>query len=202
MKKRALSLIATLCLLFALLPTAAFAEDVGKITPYIESVTANPITYGQTLADSSVQGNVYSDSTKQTAVEGRFVWENETIKPTAKDDSDTTLYTVIFKPTDTAKYNEANAQITITVNKAQNAPNMPDSTMSVLYSVKMVWMADLPEKWRWQDSDEEKALEVEVAQKATALYKGADQGNYEKESIEITITRTDCPEHVGGRNPL
>ena len=199
MKKRVLSLITTLCLLFALLPTAAFAEDAGKITPYIDAdtLTAEEITYGQTLADSSVRASVYSDSTKQTLVAGNFVWQKGNIRPTAKDDSNTTRYTVIFKPTDSDNYNEVETEITILVLKALNAPNMPGNFMHVQNSITKVGDVTLPEYWVWQESDKDTPLEVEVAQSATALYEGADQGNYEKESVEIMITRVAC-DHVPG----
>lgn len=172
---------------------------VAKATPYIDAdtLTAEEITYGQTLADSSVQGSVYYDSTKQTLVAGSFVWKNGSSKPTAKDDSNNTRYTVVFKPTDSDKYNEVETEITITVNKAQYAPNMPGSTKSVQNSITKVGDVTLPKDWVWQESDKDTPLEVDVAQRATALYEGADQGNYEKESVEIILTRSAC-DHVPG----
>ena len=50
----------------------------------------------------------------------------------------------------------------------------------------------LPEGWAWQDEDQDKALTVGTAVKATAVYTGADKGNYQTESVEISITRLEC----------
>lgn len=87
--------------------TVKVISAVAKATPYIDAdtLTAEALTYGQTLADSGVEGSAYHDSTKQTAVAGDFVWQDGSSKPTAKEDSNNTRYTVIFQPTDSDNYN-------------------------------------------------------------------------------------------------
>ena len=65
--------------------------------------------------------------------------------------------------------------------------------MEVDYSKKKVRdITTLPEGWAWQDEDQDKALTVGTAVKATAVYTGADKGNYQTESVEISITRLEC----------
>ena len=66
---------------------------------------------------------------------------------------------------------------------------MPSSTMNVPYHCEKVGDVTLPEGWAWQDEDQDKALTVGTAVAATAVYTGADKGNYEVESVEISITR-------------
>lgn len=79
------------------------------------------------------------------------------------------------------------------MSKAEEAPDKPESTMRVPYTTKKVSeITTLPTGWVWKVADKTKALEVGKAVKATAIYNGADKGNYEIESVEISITRLAC----------
>lgn len=178
--------------------TCTITVTVAKATPYIAAdPIAAGITYGKTLGSSALTGGTVQYSDSDTAsVEGNFVWERESTIPKVSD-SNTTRYTVIFKPTASDNYNEVETEITITVNKAENAPNMPGSTMSVANSCKTVGAVELPGDWEWDTGEAAKALTVGVPLTATAVYKGADKGNYENESVDITITRSAC-DHVPG----
>ena len=69
--------------------------------------------------------------------------------------------------------------VVIVVNKAKNAPNMPESTINASLSNNTVGAVSLPDGWVWQDADKNIALEVNVATNATAIYIGTDEGNYE-----------------------
>ena len=80
-----------------------------------------------------------------------------------------------------------------TIKKASSAPGLPNNTMEVDYGKEKVSdITTLPEGWAWQDEDQDKALTVGTAVAATAVYTGADKGNYEVESVEISITRAEC----------
>ena len=83
--------------------------------------------------------------------------------------------------TDTVNYNTAETDITLTVNKADNAPNMPSSTMNVANSCTKVSDVTIPTDWVWQDADKNTALVVNTPVTATAVYNGADKGNYVNE---------------------
>ncbi len=173
--------------------TRTITVNVAKATPYIKTaVAADAITYGATLKDSVLSGGVvqYSE-TDETAVAGSWSWKEVTTKPVVAD-SNVTQYDVVFTPTDAENYNEVETKITLTVNKAETTPNMPESTMSALYSQKTVGALELPEGWVWNEADSAKELAVDVAVEATAIYNGADKGNYVTESVTISITRQAC----------
>ncbi len=165
--------------------------NIAKVTPVITEVAGTAITYGNTLNASTLSGSAQYSNTDNTVVEGSFSWKDTNVKPTVSD-SNNTSYTVVFTPTDTTNYNTAEATTTLTVNKAENAPYMPGNTMSVPYSSKTVSAVTLPTDWVWQDADKNITLEVEKTTNVTAIYTGADKGNYENESVTVAITRSKC----------
>lgn len=97
-----------------------------------------------------------------------------------------------FTPSDTDNYNAVDMKISLTVNKAAKAPNMPEAAMAPAHSAKKVGDITLPDGWNWSDTDKDKELTDGVAVTATAVYTGADKGNYENVSVTITITRSSC----------
>ena len=82
--------------------------------------------------------------------------------------------------------------VVFTIAKAAKAPNMPENAMTPAHSTKKVGDIILPEGWSWQEADKDTVLADGVAVTATAVYTGADKGNYETESVSITITRSKC----------
>lgn len=166
---------------------------VVAATAYVaEKPTVSAITYGQTLSDATIAGGkVQYSENDTTLVDGTFSWKDASLAPNCED-SNLTTYVLVFTPTDRANYNTVETDVTITVNKVKDAPHMPGSAMSVPYSNKTVGTVTLAKDWTWQESDKATALEVGVPVTATAVYNGADKGNYENESVVITITRSDC----------
>lgn len=166
---------------------------VVAATAYVaEKPTVSAITYGQTLSDATIAcGKVQYSENDTTLVDGTFSWKDASLAPNCAD-SNLTTYVLVFTPTDRANYNTVETDVTITVNKVKDAPHMPGSAMSVPYSNKTVGTVTLAKDWTWQESDKATALEVGVPVTATAVYNGADKGNYENESVVITITRSDC----------
>ena len=176
---------------------------VAKAKPYLETIpTAAEITYGDSLGESGLNGGkaVYGDGKGNASsltggdaeVTGTFTWNTPDVKP-AVSDSDTTEYEVIFTPTDIVNYETVTMKIKLTVNKAENAPDMPGDTMNVAFDCKKVSDVALGrENWAWQDSDLGTALSVGVETTATAVYTGADKGNYKNETVAVKITRSVC----------
>ena len=166
---------------------------VVAATAYVaEKPTVSAITYGQTLSDATIAGGKVQYSENDTTLaDGTFSWKDASLAPNCAD-SNLTTYVLVFTPTDRANYNTVETDVTITVNKVKDAPHMPGSAMSVPYSNKTVGTVTLAKDWTWQESDKATALEVGVPVTATAVYNGADKGNYENESVVITITRSDC----------
>ena len=178
------------------------AVKVAKATPVItEKPSATEITYGDSLGKSALTGGtvIYSNS-DDTAVAGAFSWKDAATRPVVAD-SNSREFTVIFAPTDNVNYEAVETQTTIQVRKAAAAPDMPGNTMNVSNGIKKVSEVSLPESWVWQDADKDTALEVGIAVNATAVYAGADKGNYETESVSIVITRSACDhKNTGVRN--
>lgn len=101
--------------------------------------------------------------------------------------------TVTVSLSETKCYTGAAEQtITVTVNKAPKPPKMPGSIMHPAQSKNKVGDVELPQGWAWADSDKEITLEDGKAVTATANYVGSDAGNYKNESVEITLTRSEC----------
>ena len=173
--------------------TGKAAITVAKATPVIaEKSTATALTYGQKLSDSTLTGGKATYKIVDgTEVAGTFAWKNSNIKPTVAD-SGKTEYDVTFTPSDTDNYNAVDMKISLTVNKAAKAPNMPEAAMAPAHSTKKVGDITLPDGWNWSDTDKDKELTDGVAVTATAVYTGADKGNYENVSVTITITRGSC----------
>ena len=177
--------------------TRTITVTVTKATPAVVTApAATAITYGDVLSASSLSGTAQYSSSDSTTVAGSFAWKDSSVKP-AVADSNTTAYAVIFTPADGANYNTVEATATLTVNKAENAPNMPGSSMNVSYSNETVGAVSLPTGWEWKADDKATALEVGVSVTATAVYTGSDKGNYENESVDITITRSNCEHREG-----
>ena len=173
--------------------TRTITVKVTKATPVIaEKPTAGALTYGQELSDSTLTGGkaVYQTA-DGTEITGAFAWKNSSIKPTAAD-SQKTEYDVTFTPSDKDNYNAVDTKLALTVNKAAQAPNIPQATMAPAHSTKKVGDIMLPDGWSWQEDNKDTALVVGMAVTANAFYTGADKGNYETESVSITITRSKC----------
>ena len=82
--------------------------SVTKVTPtIIVAPTAAPISYGQTLAFSTLSGGVAS-------VQGSFAWADSAAAP----ETGTTIQNVIFTPEDRTNYSEVTIPLNVTVNQA------------------------------------------------------------------------------------
>lgn len=175
--------------------------NVEQALPYISAEpVAAAITCGQNLGKSVISGAsaLYGDGQGQMGssrvVDGTYVWKDETLQPSVAD-SEKTEYTVVFLPEDNVNYKTVEFGVKLTVEKAKIAPGMPGKVMNVSYSCTKVSDVKLPEGWEWQTADKDKALTVGTAVTAIAVYTGADKGNYETESAEVTLIRTSC-EHA------
>lgn len=93
--------------------------SIGKATPTL-SVSAAEITYGQSLSNSQLAGTATHNNQD---VSGTFAWQTGSINPKVSD-SGVTGYTVVFTPTDTANYNSAEAQVTVSVAKKTLMPSV------------------------------------------------------------------------------
>ena len=88
--------------------------------------------------------------------------------------------------------NPMKLNVSVSVQKAPKAPNMPGASMEVDYTKTTVGAVTLPAGWKFDDADIDKKLDVDVPVTVTVKYADEDAGNYEVESVEITLTRKAC----------
>ena len=88
---------------------------VGKSTPRLKSLTADEITYGETLASSTLRGE--AQDAMENPVTGTFAWADDSIAPTVAESG--TAYDVTFTPDDAEKYTVAHFHATVAVNPAE-----------------------------------------------------------------------------------
>ena len=100
-----------------------FTQVVNQATPTVSAwPTAGSITYGQTLASSTLTGGTAS-------VGGTFGWTTSSTSPGAGTPS----YSVTFTPSNTTDYGSVTGQVSLTVNKA--ALKVTANSASRLYGV-------------------------------------------------------------------
>ena len=173
--------------------TGTAAITVAKATPIVVTVPTvaergyNP---DAALTGSDITGGSVTGA-DGNSLAGTWSFTGTNIIPTVNNKG----YQAVFTPDDTNNYNTVTRTITVTVNKAAKAPNMPEAAMTPAHSTKKVGDITLPDGWSWQEADKDTALADGVAVTATAVYTGADKGNYETESVSITITRSEC-DHI------
>ena len=95
-------------------PAGPLSVNIAKATPTIsEAPTAGAITYGQTLAESTLNGG--SATCNSQTIAGSFAWTTLTTAPSVSE-SENTEYSVTFTPTDGTNYNSATTNVKLTVN--------------------------------------------------------------------------------------
>jgi len=103
--------------------TGTVSVSVGKVTPTIISLpTASGITYGPTLAASTLTGGSGS-------VLGGFTWTTPSIVPGAG----TASYSVTFTPNDTTDYNVVTGTVSLTVAQATPTISVKPSAGGITY---------------------------------------------------------------------
>ena len=120
--------------------TGSAQVKISKVTPSITALpTASAITYGQTLANSTLTGGTAS-------VPGTFAWKTSSTAPTVND-SNSTAYPVVFTPNDTTNYNSVETAVKLPVNPAD--PEIP--TGLTAFDGQTLDAITLPDRWAWDD---------------------------------------------------
>jgi len=106
----------------------AYTVTVTQAAPAITTLpTASAITYGQTLASSTLTGGVAS-------VPGTFTWTNPTLVPNVGTSSES----VTFTPSDTTDYTTATGSVSVTVVAADFTITATGSTTQTVVSGALV----------------------------------------------------------------
>ena len=92
-----------------------FPQTQKIITTIYTNPTASSITYGQTLANSTLSGGYAIRPDYSTQVSGTFAWTTPTTKP---DVGNSQSFEVTFTPSDATNFATATRNVTVTVNKA------------------------------------------------------------------------------------
>lgn len=168
--------------------TATVPVTITKAVPVITEVPkASEITYGQLVRESKLSGG--RAQVAGTDVEGTFQWDEYFGTPTHLHDSESTEFTIIFNPDDSVNYENAACKTKIKINQAENAPYMPENSMTADHNATTVREIPLPKGWFWRSEDAEKTLNVGETVTATADYHMYNTGNYKNETVQISITR-------------
>jgi hypothetical protein len=92
--------------------SASLTIAIVKFTPtIIAAPSASAITFGQSLASSTLSGG-------SASVAGSFAWTTPSTAPAVG----TTVQNVTFTPTDSVNYNTATTSVSVTVNQAPTPP--------------------------------------------------------------------------------
>ena len=176
------------------------ARPYIQIGPQVSDYTHGDILYSQNVTGTVIygdgRGNRGSDDAySNETVSGTFTWVTADMKLSYQDDNGKTCE-YVFTPADTASYETVKGTFTITVNKAQNPPQVPDSVMNVSFSCKKVSDVKLPAGWEWTPAEgQDTALTVGNSITVTATYTASDSVNYENVKVDVAITRSSC-EHA------
>lgn len=119
--------------------TTTTSVTVNKRTPTL-TLTASAITFGQTLANSSLSGSAATNAANGAAVSGTFNFVNTGIAPNAGS----TNVSAFFTPTDAANYNNATNTVTVTVNQAGTALTVTSSINPSGFTTNVTFTATLP----------------------------------------------------------
>ena len=119
--------------------TNTVTVTVNKRTPTL-TLTASAITFGQTLANSSLSGSAATNAANGAAVSGTFNFVNTGIAPNAGS----TNVSAFFTPTDAANYNNATNTVTVTVNQAGTALTVTSSINPSGFTTNVTFTATLP----------------------------------------------------------
>ena len=92
--------------------------SIEKGNPEISDIYATEITYGQTLADSTLSAKATLDGKN---ISGKIEWKNSEIKPKVND-SNKTEYDCVFTPDDQDNYNPVDCKATLKIKQASINP--------------------------------------------------------------------------------
>ena len=120
--------------------TVNVSVTVNKQTPVLKAPVATTITYGQTLASSSLSGGAATNAVNNASVAGGFAFTTPTTAPGAG----TASQSVTFTPTDTTDYNSATVNVNVTVNQAGPTLTFSSSKNPSGYHEGVIFTASLP----------------------------------------------------------
>ena len=151
--------------------------------------TAAELTYGQTLAESTLTGGKAVNPNTQEAVAGTWSWADDTVKPTVDNQG----YQVVFTPEDTANYNRIEATVGVTVKKAvptiSEAPTASDLTYGQTLSESTLTggAADTDGTFIWAKADTRPEVKDSNVTEYEAVFTPTDTVNWENAAAQAKV---------------
>lgn len=177
----------------ATIPVSIIVHQIEPVitNEMLSTITASDITYGQSLADSTLIGD--------TPMSGHYEWLDNAIGPTVAD-SKATAYQVVFKPDD-PNYCDVTVSVTVKVNKA--IPVISADILDTIVSSPLSYGQKLSEsilsgetpaagKYVWKNSDS--IPSVKGDNNFTVTFIPSDLVNYETVdigSVHVTVNKSD-----------
>ena len=163
---------------------------VEKATPERAAApTAAELTYGQTLAESTLTGGKAVNPNTQEAVAGTWSWADDTVKPTVDNQG----YQVVFTPEDTANYNRIEATVGVTVKKAvptiSEAPTASDLTYGQTLSESTLTggAADTDGTFIWVKADTRPEVKDSNVTEYEVVFTPTDTVNWENAAAQAKV---------------
>lgn len=164
---------------------------VEKATPERAAAptAAAELTYGQTLADSTLTGGKAVNPNTQEEVAGTWNWADDTVKPTVDNQG----YQVVFTPNDTANYNRIEATVGVTVKKAvptiSEAPTASDLTYGQTLSESTLTggAADTDGTFIWAKADTRPEVKDSNVTEYEVVFTPTDTVNWENAAAQAKV---------------
>lgn len=158
-----------------------------KVTITVAKAPANPLivpTVSAVTYDPSMTLN-------DIVLPKGWSWNAPETVPVVSNDGYQATYTPSDEEEKNYDYSEVilTQTISLTVQKAENAPNMPESIIEVDNAVKFLEKVSLPSGWNWKNVSG-KVISAGEAITGTAIY--GDTQNYKNYIVEITVRRASC----------
>jgi hypothetical protein len=177
--------------------TAEESTNYNKDTKTV-TVNVNPVNMDDCKVSLELYEYTYNGTAKEPEVEVKLsdktLTKDTDYEVSYKNNEKAGTATVIITGTGNVTGTKTEE---FTIEKATETPNKPSKELTPEHKIKIVSEVELPAGWQWLENDESKELADNEPVTATAKYVGSDAGNYETESVEITITRQPCT-HTGG----
>lgn len=166
------------------------------VAPYAYSpddftgMSATTITYGQTLREATINGT--------SPINGKFVWEDGSIKPSVSDSGETE-YMVAFMPKDSVNYTSVhNIPVVITVTKTNvvfsntelsTIQTTPIQYPNPLSASTITGVTNIPGTFAWENGDIIPNVRESGKKGFTAIFTPTDI-NYNPKSITLYVEVT------------
>lgn len=172
--------------------TGTVTLTVNKAEPTLSGITATGVDYGQTLADSTVNGKASATVNGKTIdVPGTWSWQDAATAP----EIGTHSYTCVFTPTETLNYKAVTGQANVTVGKVTPAVSGVSASDilqgQVLENSTITGVAKVGDneiKGTWSFKNPEQEVDQPGTQTYDYIFTPEDQSKYNVAEGNVSVT--------------